>query len=147
MAHSWREVSSSEESRLRRTSPMEPVQVVAQRQVQVNQTRSTRRTSLAQTVSTVAGTTSTLTIPSGERLTITSVNGGQDRQCIINATVNAATVGHGAYPTGDGSNQNEGGMVATPFQPIYGDTGTISCNGSPGQQATVVGYLTPIPAG
>ena len=73
----------------------------------------------AQTVSTVAGTTTTLTIPSGDRLTVTFANGGVQMQCTIKATLNGATVGYGVGPTSDGTYQEEGSVFALPFQPIY----------------------------
>ncbi len=44
----------------------------------------------AQTISGSGATT--LSIPSGERLTITFANGGAGDQCTVNATLNGATV-------------------------------------------------------
>jgi hypothetical protein len=58
----------------------------------------------------------------------------------VNASVNGATVSYGI------NGQSDGEQVATAtFHPIYADSGSsITCAANP---VTLVGYLTPVPAG
>jgi hypothetical protein len=91
------------------------------------------------------GVTTTLPIPAGERLTITSlftVNGQLSACALTNASLNGTPFTltnlqediEGGTPSA-----GPGGM----FQPVSLDSGTMTCP----YAATVVGYLTPIPAG
>ena len=85
--------------------------------------------------------TTTLPIPAGERLTITSVFTvtGQLSGCTLNASLNGT-----AFTLTDLSEDVEGGTpTPTQFQPFSLDSGTMTCP----YAARMVGYLTPIPAG
>lgn len=77
-----------------------------------------------------------LSIPSGDELTLTSVDGSEN-SCTLSATLNGVQVTYGLNVTSDGGNEQ--------FQQIYLDSGTISCDNA--STGALVGYLTPIPAG
>ena len=104
----------------------------------------------AQSVPVTAGTTTTpLSVPSGERITITSAissfGGNVSTFCTIDAMVNGASVSYSLNAATDGFLNNP---IETPFQSIYADSGSLSCGGGGGGDVvTLVGYLTPIPAG
>jgi hypothetical protein len=86
------------------------------------------------------GTTIPLSIPSGDRLTITSVQGGDTNgKCFINASLNGSSINYVAFSVEDG-----GGSATFQLLPV--DSGTIECN-SAGSTEVIVGYLTPVPAG
>jgi hypothetical protein len=101
------------------------------------------------------GTVATLSIPSGDRLTITSalggVNGGAFIGCNLYATVNGTSVTYTVASDEDGYTYVAPGTptldyTTQSFQPIFVDTGTISCSGNSGT-ISLQGYLTPVPAG
>jgi hypothetical protein len=87
-----------------------------------------------------------LTIPAGDRLTISSAIAGQTNYttqvCTLSATVNSQAV---SYALESGPNGNY--SAETPFVPIYADSGSITCNGNgaSGVTLTLVGYVTPVP--
>jgi hypothetical protein len=88
--------------------------------------------------------TTTLSIPSGDRLTITSalvdVTGIGQATCYVNATVNGASVSYQIEMSVDGG--------ASGYTSIYGESGsTMTCNDPSPGDLTLVGYLTPVPAG
>jgi hypothetical protein len=100
----------------------------------------------AQAIPTAASApeTTPLSIPSGERLEITSavagVNGptGQSMlPCTMEATVNGASVSYAIDFRVNGDN--------FPIQPVYADSGSITCpgGGTTTDAGTLVGYLTP----
>jgi hypothetical protein len=100
-------------------------------------------------LSTAGTSTTSLSIPAGERVTITSAIYSFPNTyvgCSINATVNGANVSYSLIAATDGLIENG---PQTPFQPIYTDSGSLSCGTAPqtGFFVTLVGYLTPIPAG
>ena len=81
--------------------------------------------------------TTTLSIPTGDRLTITSANGG-DGNCTVTGSVNGASVSFGIDPEADG--------LDSTWLPFSVDSGAIvAC--SSGTIVTLAGYLTPILAG
>jgi len=79
-----------------------------------------------------------LNIPAGERLTITSASvvGSLSTQCGLTVTLNGATGTYFLQPTLDGEGRDSS---ALPFEPIYADSGSINCG--PGG-TTLTGYLT-----
>jgi hypothetical protein len=84
-----------------------------------------------------ANTPTTLSIPTGERLTITdATDEGDQTTCTVSATLNGVSVPYAI------TSQQDGATAAT-FQPIYVDSGTAACGGD---GAILVGYLTPVPA-
>jgi hypothetical protein len=91
----------------------------------------------AQSIAVGSGTT-TLSIPSADRLTITASIGGLD--CTVTGSVNGSTVSNPID-----SNLDSGAYES--FLPFSVDSGaSIACpSGSSG--STLVGYLTPLPAG
>ena len=96
-------------------------------------------------VQAVPASQTALSIPVGDRLTLTSAikpGAGNDEACSISTTVNGASAAYTVWAFNDGAN-SASNAAPTPFQPVYTDTGTINCP-SP---VTLVGYLTPIPAG
>jgi hypothetical protein len=80
-----------------------------------------------------------LSVPSGQRLTITGfVTGGSQVDCTVTSTVNGTNVAYLIDANPDGITE-----AASGFQPVYADSaGSITCpsNSAP---ATFVGYLTP----
>jgi hypothetical protein len=89
-----------------------------------------------------AGTTptapATLSVPTGDRLTITFMS-GYNAQCHVNAVVNGASASYDLNGQIDGT-QVSNTVVQTTFVPVYADSGTVYCGGS---SPTLVGYLTP----
>ena len=72
-------------------------------------------------------TSATLSIPSGERLTITQADeasGGGFVTCTLNASLNGTNV------TYDFSSAQDAGSGLSTFQPIYADSGTVVCWGT-----------------
>ena len=91
----------------------------------------------------------TLSIPSGQRLTITeamgSATGVTGVGCGITGTLNGNTV---SYHEVNDENGFFGYQTSPVFQPMYVDSGTVSCGDySTTSTFTLVGYLTPISAG
>ncbi len=86
-----------------------------------------------------------LSIPTGDRLTITSVlsplSGGTD-QCGLTTVVNGSSATYLVLSDREGVDQQDD-------QPINADSGSVTCTlaGESGAAANLVGYLTPIPAG
>jgi hypothetical protein len=79
----------------------------------------------------------TLSIPTGDRLTITSANGG-DGNCTVTGSVNGASVSFSIDPEADG--------LDSTWLPFSVDSGaTVAC--SSGTIVTLAGYLAPILAG
>jgi hypothetical protein len=88
------------------------------------------------------GSSVALTIPSGDRLTITSAVGQfqETQTCAINATVGGTAVSYYLSATVDGTWVYSGVAYPTTAQPVYADSGSAGCPFG----ATLVGYLTPI---
>jgi hypothetical protein len=84
-----------------------------------------------------------LSIPSGQRLTVTAAvtsTGENISECTVNVTVNGAPASINVWTQADGTGPGV-------WQTIYADSGKISCsNLTSGQSVTLVGYLTSIPA-
>jgi hypothetical protein len=85
----------------------------------------------------VVNGSATLSIPSGDRLTITFV-GGSSAECTVITVVNGTTVSYAVASQTDGTNPDT-------FAPISADSANVVCG--TGIVVEVVGYLTPIPAG
>jgi hypothetical protein len=81
--------------------------------------------------------TTTLSIPTGDRVTITIADGG-DGNCTVTGSVNGASVSFNIDPEADG--------LDSTWLPFSVDSGAnVAC--SSGAFLTLAGYLTPIPAG
>lgn len=81
--------------------------------------------------------TTTLSIPTGDRLTITNADGG-DGNCTVTGSVNGTSVSFNIDPEADG--------LDSTWLPFSIDSGAnVACTS--GTVLTLAGYLTPIPAG
>lgn len=106
----------------------------------------TAQSAWVQSITTIVSGTATtaLSIPSGQRLTITGViAGGQDTvgiECNISGEMNGTSVSYQlTVGTGNESSSETSSM--------YLELGNISCGAGNDQTVSLVGYLTPIPAG
>ena len=87
--------------------------------------------------------TTTLTVPVGDRLTITDALYRNVGDCSLSIFLNGASDAYPLVAAPDGTvfQGSSGSEVADQFMPVSLDSGSAVCNVA----TTLVGYLTPIP--
>jgi hypothetical protein len=92
-----------------------------------------------------SSTSTTLTVPAGDRLTITDALYRNVGDCSLSIVLNGASHAYPLVAASDGTvfQGSSSSEVADQFMPVSLDSGSAVC----GFATTLVGYLTPIPVG